>query len=563
MHDPAYFVRLRRRMRWRMLLAYLTPLVLISVVFHLQYNTTLREGIQNHLKSIADHQRNIVDLYLRERIANLRGAFRVGATGIVGNRVDMRKLLVDLQRESPAFVDVGLFDESGELVAYAGPHESLVGKSYSSEGWWRRLHGQQRSYLISDVYLGFRRRPHFVIAVRQRLSGRRWTLRASVDPKRFSEFVRSSYVIKTSDALIVNAQGVRQTNHTRKPLGAQRLRVPRRARSCQVRETAIGGRHYVAAYAWLAALDWVLVVRVPQADAYAPLRRATYTLIGAVLLAVLLIVALVWRSSGRLVGRLERADLERADLRGQLFHAAKLASVGEIAAGVAHEINNPLAIIYEEAGMMKDALDPRFDQELDLEDFAERLDAIEEATLRGRSITRKLLAFSRQAEAGTEPTDLNLLLRRVLQVRETEYKVSNIATELDLEPDLPLVEVNRNQLDQVVLNLLNNAKDAIGTDGRILVRSRSRDGLVVFEIQDDGCGMTAAQLENVFFPFYTTKEVGKGTGLGLSISYGIVTALGGTIQVESEPGVGATFRVSFPQAQPQSRSPGAAPESSP
>ncbi len=545
-HDGAYFMRLRRRLRWQMLLAYLTPLILISVVFHLQYNATLRKGIDNHLKSIADHQRNIVDLYLGERVANLRSAFRFGGHTFVDEHANMRKLLDDLRYENPAFVDVGLFDASGKLVAYAGPHKSLIGKNYNDENWWRQLHGHRRTYIISDVYLGFRRRPHFVIAVRHRIKGAWWTLRASVDPKQFSEFVRSSYMIKTSDAFIVNAKGQRQTSQTKATASSKAIQVPARTRHCQAKEASFHGRNYVTAYAWLAKHDWVLVVRVPRSAAYKPLRHATYYLVGAVLAAVLLILVLVMRSSARLVGKLEQTDLSRADLRGQLFHAAKLASVGEMAAGVAHEINNPLAIIYEETGMMKDALDPRFELKIDLNDFAERLDAIEEAALRGRSITRKLLAFSRQHESGTEPTDLNLLLRRVLKVKDTEFKVSNIEVVVELQPDLPQIDVSQNKLDQVVLNMLNNAKDAIGEGGRITVRSRVEADRVVFEIQDSGCGMTAEQLENAFFPFYTTKDVGRGTGLGLSISYGIVSSMEGGIDVESEVGRGTTFSVSFP-----------------
>ncbi len=549
-HDQAYFSRLRRKLRWQMMFAYLTPLILVSVVFHLQYNTTLREGIDNHLKSIADHQRNIVDLYLRERVSNLRSALRFGAHSIIGDRVDMRKLLADLQQESPAFEDVGLFDDSGKLIAYAGPHKSLIGKNYRQETWWQRLHGQKGTHLISDVYLGFRRRPHFIIAVRHRLHGKQWTLRASVDPKRFSEFVRSSYMIKTADALIVNAQGKRQTIQPPNGTSSEIIGVPQRTRHCQVKEATFHGRKYVTAYAWLEAHNWVLVVRVDKSAAYTPLRRATYYLFGAVLVAVLLIVVLVIRNSSRMVGKLEQADLARADLRGQLFHAAKLASVGEMAAGVAHEINNPLAIIYEETGMMKDSLDPQFAQKVDLDDFSERLNAIEEAALRGRSVTRKLLAFAREHESGTEPTKLNLLLKRALKVKDTEFKVSNIETTLNLAPDLPEVEINRNQLDQVVLNLLNNAKDAIGEGGHITLRTRSGKGRVCFDIQDTGCGMTPDQLEKAFFPFYTTKEVGKGTGLGLSISYGIVSSMGGSIEVDSDIGRGTTFTVSLPQADP-------------
>jgi two-component system NtrC family sensor kinase len=246
------------------------------------------------------------------------------------------------------------------------------------------------------------------------------------------------------------------------------------------------------------------------------------------------------------VGRLEKADKAKEDLRLQLFNAAKLASVGEMAAGVAHEINNPLAIIYEEAAMMKDLLDPQFRQEVDLKDFQERLEAITEATMRGRSVTSKLLAYSRQHDPDPELTDINRLIERVLGVKEQDFKVSDIAVKKDLAANLPLLMVNRNQMDQVLLNLLNNARDAIGDNGALTVRTKLSPPWVEIQVEDTGCGMPPETMERVFFPFFTTKGVGKGTGLGLSISYGIIKALGGRIEVASEVGVGTTFIIFLP-----------------
>ena len=166
--------------------------------------------------------------------------------------------------------------------------------------------------------------------------------------------------------------------------------------------------------------------------------------------------------------------------------------------------------------------------------------------MRGRGITSKLLAFSRQHEPDPEPTDLNLLIDRVLEVKSVDFKVSNIEVAKELAAGLPLVRLNRNQLDQVLLNLLNNARDAITGPGRITLRTRQSGKYVEIDVEDNGHGMPAEVLERVFFPFFTTKGVGRGTGLGLSISYGIIKAHGGRIEVNSEVGVGTTFTIMLP-----------------
>ena len=218
---------------------------------------------------------------------------------------------------------------------------------------------------------------------------------------------------------------------------------------------------------------------------------------------------------------------------------------------MAHEINNPLAIIYEEASMMTDMLDPELGGKPDLEDFKERLEAIRDATMRGRTITGKLLAFARRHDPDPEPSDLNLLVSRVLTVKEHEYALANIEMVREFAPDLPRVMVNRNLMDQVVLNLLNNAHDAIvshGRRGRLTVRTGRGEGGVTLEVGDNGCGMSPEVLARIFFPFFTTKGVGKGTGLGLSISHGIIESFGGRIDVRSRVDEGSTFTISLPVA---------------
>ena len=544
-HDHQYFNQLRRKLRWQLLVTYVTPLILLSAYFHYQYNKTLRQGIDMHLRSAAENKRNTVSLFLQERVSNTRSAFHF--VSLPPSSADMLEVLRGLRKESPTFVDVGLFSPEGMLVSYAGPHRHLRGKNYGKERWFLQLSRRQQDHFVSDVFRGFRDRPHFIIAVRKSFQGKGWTLRASVDPEKFAQYVSKSIHMKETEAFVINRQGRRQTSsRTGGPGETIPITPPSSTLETQVAEVKDKGKEYLSASAWFSVADWGLVVRVPTAIALAPVRRARLMLVGILMLALVVLVLLVARRTSKIVGRLEAADTSKVDLQRQLFNAAKLASVGEMAAGVAHEINNPLAIVYEEAGMMRDVLNPQFNQQLDPDDFRERLDAIMAASIRGRTITRKLMAFARKHDTELELADINHVLEMALSIKETEFKVSNVEVRREFTEGLPRVLVNLNQMEQVLLNLLNNARDAMDGQGSITVRSRLEDMCVCFDVEDTGCGMSAEQMEKVFFPFFTTKGVGKGTGLGLSISYGIIKSLGGRIEVRSEEGAGTTFTVMFP-----------------
>ncbi len=548
-HDAAYYTRLLWRLRTGLLAASLIPLVLLSVYFHYQYEDTHTESVHTHLRSVAENQRNIVDLYLRERLANLRSIFRKISSALPERIPKLDRWLADLRRESDAFVDLGLFDDQGRLVGYAGPFSHLVGTNYSAEPWWCSLEKSRAGAHISDVYLGFRQRPHFVMALSRAVGGRRWVLRASVDPKRFNRYIRRPYLAPESESFLVNRAGVRQTfTGSGSPPQAARP-PPRVAGAPVVRSVKVNGTEYIVAYAWLAEHDWAMAVRVPQARAYRELMITRWTLVGFTVVVLVLVIFLVFYYTNRLIRRLTRADEAQETLRQELFHAAKLASVGEMAAGVAHEINNPLAIIYEETAMMRDLLDPEFGTGFDEPEFQDRLQAIQEATLRGRTITAKLLSFSRQYEPDPEPTDFNGVVERAIASRERAFELNEIDIERQLTPDLSPVLIKGGQMEQVVLNLLNNARDAIGTGGRITVSTAAENGHVICKIRDTGVGIGEAQMPQIFFPFYTTKGVGKGTGLGLSISYGIIRSFDGRIEVESEPGKGTVFTIYLPMVQ--------------
>lgn len=224
----------------------------------------------------------------------------------------------------------------------------------------------------------------------------------------------------------------------------------------------------------------------------------------------------------------------------KLIHSDKLASLGQLAAGVAHELNNPLAtvLLYADILRRETNLDPQHQADLD---------TIINETLRCKQIVSALLNFARQTQVNAQPTSLNDLILELIEIEKRHPRYENITFELDLQEDLPLVELDAAQLREVFLNLIHNAADAMPNGGRITIRTMARpSGMVTFEVQDEGKGIPPEHLSKLFTPFFTTKPVGKGTGLGLAIIYGIVKMHRGQINVKSEVGKGTTFTISLP-----------------
>ncbi|MBI4891024.1 MAG: GAF domain-containing protein [Acidobacteria bacterium] len=261
----------------------------------------------------------------------------------------------------------------------------------------------------------------------------------------------------------------------------------------------------------------------------------------------LAIAPLVTRDGAR-IGRLVIFDdvTEREDLERRLVQADKLSSIGLLAAGVAHEVNTPLAVISTYAQMLAK-------QVIGDEQKTKLLDKIAKQTFRASEIVNSLLNFSRTSSAEFEMLDLNRVVSETLSLLEHQLDKHGIAVETELAGELPTIRGNSGKLQQVFLNLFLNARDAMadlpyGAPRKLRVHTRRDAASVQVEISDSGPGIAREQLTRIFDPFFTTKAAKKGTGLGLSVSYGIVEEHGGVIEAESVPGEGATFRLEFPAA---------------
>ena len=243
---------------------------------------------------------------------------------------------------------------------------------------------------------------------------------------------------------------------------------------------------------------------------------------------------------GELAGAFNEMTRTLSETQRQLAQADKLASVGRLAAGVAHEINNPLTGVLSYASLLRKRLEA---------DTAacEDLDVIVRETVRCRGIIRGLLDFARPATPARKSMDLNEVIRRAVSVVMTQLSLNQVDLSLHLEPDLPEVQADPNQIQQVVVNLLLNAGDAIGSGGGT-IRATSRRGpgeTLELAVEDSGRGIAPEDLPRIFEPFFTTKG-NHGTGLGLAVSWGIVEAHGGALEVQSEPGQGTCFTLRLP-----------------
>jgi PAS domain S-box-containing protein len=248
--------------------------------------------------------------------------------------------------------------------------------------------------------------------------------------------------------------------------------------------------------------------------------------------------------SGERIGRLLLFDdvTHRERMAEQMTQTEKLTSLGLLAAGVAHEVNTPLAVISNYIQMLAKQL-PESDPKQVL------IEKIVKQTFRASEIVNNLLNFSRTGAAEVADIDVNRVVEETLSLVAHPLKTSQIQIVKQLGDGLPAVRGSANKLQQVFLNLFLNARDAMPAGGMLEVRTAAHNGSVEVEIADTGAGISREHIHRIFDPFFTTKATGRGTGLGLSVSYGIIKEHAGKVDVRSTPGKGTSFRLEFPVAR--------------
>jgi two-component system NtrC family sensor kinase len=550
--SPERYESLKHKIACLMAVVTLLPLLVMAVIIYAENQANTAREANNNQRALLDKNRATIDLFLAERASTV--AFISEAYGFqeLSDERNLGRIFQVMRKNFDGFVDLGLIDSKGRQVSYVGPYD-LKGRDYSGQEWFARV--QASGKYISDVFLGFRNQPHLVIAMRHVTeSGESWILRATLDTRQFDSIISAMGLKPGSDAFLVNREGVLQTTsslygNVLKPCPLPLPPVSFEARVIPI--VAPGGGELYLSYASLPNTDFMILSVRPRVGALTAWYNPRWDMLAIFVSGVAVIFFVVFRFTGFLLGRVRESEERRALAFRQVEHSQKLSSLGRLAAGVAHEINNPLAIINEKTGLMKDLLGLG-------EDFAEKarlvaqVEAVLGAVERCRGITHRMLGFARRMDVKIESLNLNEVVDETASLLSREAELHNVSLVMDLDPDLARIESDRGQLQQVILNFLNNALAAIADRGSINVKTWNQDpSHVGLSVADNGCGMSEETLKCIFEPFFTTKGV-KGTGLGLSITYGIVKRLGGDISVKSRERSGTTFTIILPVAAPAS-----------
>ncbi len=552
--EKGYYRSLTRNMVLTMIVVSMLPLILISAITRHFFLSSYRDKVHSQLKMVLSRHQMAIDDFLDDRLSAIRIQAKTLSPDQRKDGQDLKQLLGVLQEEyGNSLMELGLLNEQGIQIAYAGPLPEAQ-QDYSRTPWFKTA--VQDGHCVSDVFQGSGDSRRFAVAARQERDGKSWVLYAGISTDALDALLAKICEGPSERAIIINGRGETQADAPDNLSVRQRPRMEfptNRARSPEVtitESTDEAGSQEFVLWAGLGHGDWALCYTLTATEAYSAIYDARRFSIATLVVGLIGIMGMSVILSKRMITHIARTEREKRAMNEQLIEAGKLASLGEMAAGIAHEINNPVGIMVQEAGWMKDLLDD-YEQDpnagLNMEDFKRSLTRIQTQGRRCKGITLQLLSFARKTDHTKKDAQLNKLIEEVLALSARRARHSNVRIVTNLMADLPTITISPSEIQQVLLNMINNSLDSFDSaGGTIQVSTSVRESHAVIEISDDGPGIAKENLSRIFEPFFTTKPVGKGTGLGLSICYGIIKKFGGDITVTSDLEKGTAFRILMP-----------------
>jgi len=545
--DFPYFRRLWNGIVVALLGASFIPMLVIGGGMYRYMVSALEERILTSVRMEVGEHKDAIDRFLAERTMDLQllaenlGVDHLTRPGMLEN------VFASLQRGIPCFTDLGIIGDRGEHLAYVGPYD-LLSRNYQEASWFKEI--KEREVYISDVFLGFRNEPHFIIAVKKEAQEGFWIIRATVDTAYFYDVVSKVPTKRGGDAFLVNTEGVFQTSPRMagQLMGRSELQDLEPIEGIRLMEH----RGRILVMAWLDKVPWLYVVEFDRSEIYESLGRIRHVGIFVFILGAILIVLSVMLTTNYLITRLERKQRDIRFLDRQLRHSSRLASSLQFAPGFIDEINDTLSNIDLVARWIEDLTERDLSKEENRKEIRESLNQIKSEAARSRGITDKFLKATQSALPMVKDVHVHHILDDILELLDRELRFKKITVNRDYQQDCPVIRSDSSQLRQVFQNLILNAVTAVDKEGAIALKTAAEGNRVKVTVEDSGRGIPQKHMGRIFDPLFTTKP--EGTGLGLSISADIVKKLGGRISVESEQGKGARFTVELPLQFSPSRS---------
>lgn len=498
---------------WRFAIGVLVVVALVPLLFmaFIDFNVT-RHSLESEsllrTSRTTSNTRRTLEFFVKERQQALDFLAKQQGIDSLLDCNNLERVLESLKTSFGGFVDIGIINDKGKQIAYLGPHD-LLGRDYSDQQWF--ANAMRQGDYISDVFLGFRDVPHLIVArrVSDELSGKTFILRATLDTAQFNSILSNLDLPGGGDAFIVDHKGIIQTPSKihGQLLTKVDLTIPVYSEKTSVlREKTADGTDFTVGYAYVHGTPFIVMVVKDTNELMKPLHTIRMELLWILVTSIAIILLVIVAVATYMVNKIYIADQTRASALHRMEHTNRMASIGRLAAGVAHEINNPLAIINEKAGLINDLFVYKEEYAHD-ERLLKNIKSILDSVARCGKITKRLLSFARHIDVEKDSIRFKGLVDEVIDFlrKEAEYRSINII--MDIPANLPDFVSDRGKLQQIFLNLVNNAFQAMNDGGSLNISAtRGNDDTLVFTVADDGCGIPESDKKRIFDPFFSTKK---------------------------------------------------------
>jgi signal transduction histidine kinase len=530
----------------------LVPLIIWALAGYRLHQDTTEAELKLRTSQLVSNSWRSVSLFVSERRSVLDFIAHDYSLEALNDKARLAEILDNLNKRFSGFTHLGVIAGSGIQQSYVGSHR-LEDVDYHNEPWFRLV--LQDGVYISELVTGFRGEPHFDLAVKRNLpDGSFFVLHAALDAQTFNELIAQFEVGEKTDTFVINREGVLQTPSRFYGSVFNKIpsRIPDYSPKAQVFESKNAkNERAVIGYAYIPETPFILMIVKQQGELIQPWYKTGWAFTGILAASILMILLVTLAVASHLVDQIHQADQERVDTLHQAEYTHKMVSLGRLASGVAHEINNPLAIINEKAGHIKDifTLTEAYKKDPKLISL---VDSVLATVQRCAEVTKGLLNFARHLNVSIQTINLQEIVSEVKSVLAKEAEFRCITVGVNLSKNIPPFESDRGKLEQIFFNLFNNAIAAMQGGGHLEIEARREDtDFVSIIFSDSGPGIAKADLKHVFEPFFYARTGESGMGLGLAVTYALVQEIGGQISVQSELGKGTRFNIRLPLKMPQ------------